>query len=394
MVYQKISCHRGFARMAALKIFLFFFWIALFAPATASAAVVEGLFEVDMPILDESKAIRRAALDDGLVEVLIRVSGDSKILEKLKAPSSVNYVQQFGYSTQDEDSGSSVTSQRLWVRYNETKVMNFLRQQTIPIWGERRNQAVIWLAVRDGGQRYILKDGDVSQIKSKVDEALHRRGIPASWPKNDALDQQAVRFADIWAGFAEPLKQASKRYSSGPVISGNMGWDGRVWKGEWSLFIGDEIKKWRLSGHDYATLIARATDLTADIMGQKYAMLETLDGAQHQQITVEINQVNSVEAFRRIEKYLASLSAVKSIKLSQVESDRVFFDLTLRTKVDDLLNLIQSGKTIALLVDDAGDEGIASGSPVNVNQADLQTTVEPAAASSELIEAAYRFVLR
>ena len=72
MVYQKTSA------------LIFVLLTTLLAPLTASAVVVEDLFEVEMPVLDESKAIRRAALDDGLIEVLIRVSGDSNILEKVK----------------------------------------------------------------------------------------------------------------------------------------------------------------------------------------------------------------------------------------------------------------------------------------------------------------------
>jgi hypothetical protein len=231
-------------------------------------------------------------------------------------------------------------------------ILDFLRQQAVPIWGERRSQVVIWLAVRDGNQRYILKNDDTSLIKSKADTAFSRRGIPAIWPKNDALDQEVVLFADVWAAFAEPLNRASKRYSSGPVITANMAWNGVEWKGEWSLLMDDEVRKWSLSGPDYAALISSATDLIADAMGQKFAVLETSDVAQQTTMAVEIDQVKNVETFRRIEKYLSSLSAVQSVRLSQVEPDRVFFDLTLRSKVDDLLNQIQSGSILALLAVD------------------------------------------
>lgn len=348
-----------------------------------------------MPVLDESKAVRRAALDDGLLEVLIRLSGDSEILKKLKVPNADAYVKQFEYLAAEQKPNSEDGLQRLWVRYNETKVMDFLRQQAVPIWSEHRVQTVVWLAVRDAGQRYILKEDDVSVIKTNAEKIFARRGIPVIWPKNDALDQEVVRFADVWAGFSGPLQQASKRYSSGPVISANLEWDGRAWNGEWLLLIGDEARKWRLSGADYASLIARATDLTADIMGQKYAVLETLDSSQQQQITVEIDQVSSVEDFRRIEKYLSSLSAVKSILLSQVEPGRVFYELTLRTKADDLLRLIESGKTMSLIVDDAntiGGEGIIADMPLATSQAGEQAAETQAAPLPK--QSDYRFVLR
>ena len=386
MVYQKTSCRLNLATVVRSKALLLLFCLFLLTPLTASAVVVEGLFEVEMPVLDESKAIRRAALDDGLIEVLIRVSGDSNILERIKAPVGNSYVKRFEYSVQAAEVPGGETSKQLWVRYNATRVLDFLRKQAIPIWGEHRSQAVIWMAVRDGSQRYILKDKDSSLIKSKTNMALSRRGIPMLWPKNDARDQETVSFADIWAGFTEPLKQTSKRYSSGPVIVATMSWNGQIWQAEWSLLMDDKVRKWSLSGRDYVALIARATDLLADVMGQKFAVLETTDVSQQKMLALEVNQVKSVEDFRRIEKYLSSLSAVQSVQLSQVESERVFFDLSLRTKVDDLLNLIQSGAVMVRLPDEpVGTELVEN---VQTNPAAQSVFVPQVKAKT------YRFVLR
>lgn len=355
MAYQITSSSYNFISMARLSPLVFLFWMALLAPLSVSAVVVEGLFEVKMSILDESKVIRRAALDDGLIEVLIRVSGDSHILKKIKAPASRSYVQQYEYSVLAA-TAEVAASQQLWVRYNATMVLDFLRKQAIPVWGSRRTQAVIWLAIRDGNQRYILKERDISLIKSQADIAFNRRGIPAIWPKNDAQDQQTVYFADIWAGFIEPLKQASQRYASGPVIVANMGWDGQFWKGDWSLIVDDEVRRWSLSGRDYETLIARAIDLAADVVGKKFAVLESFDVSQQETLMVEIDQVKSVEDFRRVEKYLSSLSAVRAVRLSRLESERVFFDLSLRSKAEDLFKLIQSGTVITHVLEEVIDK--------------------------------------
>ena len=348
-----------------------------------------------MPILDESKAIRRAALDDGLVEVLIRVSGDSKILEKITAPASSSYVKRFEYLAQTESATAGVTSQRLWVRYNATKILDFLRQRTIPIWGKHRSQTVIWLAVRDGSQRYILKNKDISPIKSKAEMAFSRRGLSAIWPENDARDQEAVHFADIWAGFTDPVKQASQRYASGPVIVAAMAWNGQLWKGDWSLLIDGQVRKWSLSGRDYATLIARAIDLLADGMGQKFAVMETSDVSQQKTLLVEIDRVKNVEDFRQIEKYLLSLSAVQSVQLSQLESERVFFELSLRSQVDDLLNLIQSGSVLIRQIEEA-----IKVSEDKLKDVTVAEKTEIMIAGTELGEPAtsiitpYRFILR
>ena len=395
MMYKKTSSYLGFASVIKLKTLLFLLWISVLAPLTASAVVVEGLFEVKMTVLDESQEIRRAALNDGLIEVLIRISGDSHIVERITVPAATGYVKRYEYSIQPSAEENVAPLKQLWVRYNTTKIMSFLRQQAIPVWGNRRTQAVVWLAVHDGKQRYILKNNDISLIKSKTDKAFSRRGVPTIWPENDALDQQTVHFSDIWAGFIDPLKLASERYASGPVIAANMGWDGAEWKSEWSLLVDDEVKKWSLTGSDYVSLIARATDLIVDVMGQKFAVLETSDVSQQKMVSVEVDRVKSAEAFRRVEKYLQSLSAVKSAQLSQVEPDRVFFDLTLRSEVEDVLNLIQSGSVMTLLADDViheSKEALQNAS--NGELKDKNIAVSMPTEASILKPMVYRFVLR
>ena len=77
--------------------------------------------------------------------------------------------------------------------------------------------------------------------------------LPVIWPINDLKDQQQLRFTDLWAAFAGPVKIASRRYSKGPVIVGRLSWTGSVWKGDWSLFVDNSAYSWSLSGSDYNT---------------------------------------------------------------------------------------------------------------------------------------------
>ena len=344
-------------------------WVAVLCPATTFAVVVEGLFDVEIPVPDETRSIRQAAFADGLGEVLVRISGDRGVLQKLKLPSVNAYVKQFSYvaidpqatdvGAQDKAEGQVVARHSLRVQYNATKIMNLLRTSAIPIWGEHRSEVVIWLAVRDGSNQYILREQDTSLIKARANDAFQRRGIPEVWPRNDARDQQQLIFADVWAGFAEPMQQASQRYTTGPVVSASMAWNGALWVGDWSLFMGKDSRRWTLKERDYSALISQAVDLVADAMGQKFAVLEATDTQGLKQILVEIDQVESVKKFRQVQKYLISLPVVQSVSLSQVEPERVAFKLTLRSEVDDFLELIKADTRMKPLV--TTDAGTANG---------------------------------
>ena len=331
-------------------------WLAI-SPVNVFAVVVDGLFEVQIPVPDETRRIRQAALADGLAEIMVRLSGDRAILQKIKPPAANAYVKQFRYVEIDLKSTDTASNpadspytHTLWVQYNSTKIMDLLRKNTIPIWGEHRSQAVVWFAVRDGSNQYVLREQDVSLLKTKTNEAFERRGIPAVWPRNDSRDQQQLHFAELWAGFSEPLQKASERYTSGPVISASMTWNGASWVGDWSLFMGDDSRRWTLNDADYTELISQAVDVVADAMGQKFAVLEATDETGLKQILVEVDQVESVKKLRHVQKYLTSLPVVQSMSLSQVEPERVAFKLTLRSEIEDFLKLIQADTQMVPLV--------------------------------------------
>lgn len=341
-----------------ISIFLVWLLVLMVQPA-AFAVVVDGLFEVEISVPDESKYIRHVALSDGLAEVLVRVSGDRNIVQKVPLPSASAFVKQFRYitietpeddhkdSSQVADSTAQVENKyKLWVQYNGTRIMDLLREQSIPIWGEHRSLSVIWFAVNDGSRRYILKDRDFSLLKKESVAAFKRRGIPVVWPKNDSRDRQELSFADIWAGFTEPLQRSSKRYSNGPVISVTMSWNGRAWTGDWSVFIGQESRRWSLNEIEYDALISKGVDLIADTIGKKFAVLEVQDVSKLQQILVKIDRVKSAEGFRQVQSYLMSLPVVQSVKLSQIEPERVAFWLSLRSEPKDFLALVKADTEI------------------------------------------------
>lgn len=360
----------NFAGCLRTSIFLGLVWLA-FSPASVFAVVVDGLFEVTIPVPDETRAIRQAAFADGLGEVLVRISGDRDILQKFKLPSVNAYVKQFSYvvvepkaMAVDSDPVERMYTHILKVQYNATKIMDLLRQNAIPIWGEHRSQAVMWLAVHDGSNQYILREQDASLLKTQAKKAFQRRGIPVVWPRNDRRDQQELRFADLWGGFAEPMQKASARYTSGPVILASLTWNGASWAADWSLFMGDDSRRWTLNDKDYASLISHGVDVVADAMGRKFAVLETTDELRHKQILVEVDQVESVKRFRQVQKYLISLPVVQSVNLTQVEPERVAFKLVLRSEIDDFLELIKAGTQMMRLVTSDADLVANKASPI------------------------------
>jgi hypothetical protein len=317
----------------------------------AMAELVSDFYDVTLPVADESSEVRNAAMADGLAEVLVRQSGEGDILQKLTPPSATAYVKQYRYEPLSPPDPKDPDAKQIRLQYNSTLVMDFLRKNGFPIWGDHRPLAVIWLAVRDGSNQYVLKNDDISAFKTQIDKLLRQRGIPAVWPAYDRQDQAVLKFADIWAGFSDPLKQASARYSQGPILAGNLAWNGSAWTSDWTLIDQHFSQQTSLRGTDYEQILSDAINQLSDVMGKQYAVLESVDRSEDKQMAMEIENVKSLANYVHVKKYLSSLQAVQDVQMKRITNNKVEFSLFLRSTVADFINLLAASSQLKAVSD-------------------------------------------
>ena len=327
-------------RRVLLLIFTF-----LLASGHALAKQPVALYDVDILVVNESAGVRAEAFRQGLQEVFIRISGDSIVMDKMKPPQSSRYVKQFSYdpvqNPTTNDKGVKLTH-RLKIQYNGSLMEKYLLGKGFPVWSEHRPEVVVWLAVRDGKNAYVLKESDQSQLKTAVEKALNRRGVPERWPLYDAKDKKILRVADIRGGFKDPVATASKRYSRGPSLTGSLSWNGKEWQSSWSLFLASENRHWSVVNTNYNVLINKAIDQAADALGVVYATHGATDKQRLVTIQLGIQEVDSIEKYSRVESYLSVLSRVESVKPLRVDGQSVAFEVKLRSTEEDFLNLVQN----------------------------------------------------
>ena len=329
------------------------FVCVLFTFSQALAARVASLYDVEIPVVNESTETRKRSFDQGLDEVFIRISGDSVVMDKLKRPSSSRYVKQFSYepvtasatnadTNKNTNKDGEILTHRLKIHYNGRLMEKYLLDNGFPVWGEYRPKVVVWLVVRDGRNEYVLKSSDQSLLKAATTKALARRGIPVHWPSYDDKDKKALNVADIRGGFKEPVLNASRRYSSGPALTGSMIWNGKQWHSSWSLFVEGEAHHWNLDGVDHKQLINKTVDQAADVLGVVFAVRDAANKPQAVAIQLDIQAVNSIEQYRYVENYLSGLSAVESVKPFKVDGQHAVFEVSLRSNEEDLFSLINN----------------------------------------------------
>ncbi len=332
------------------RIFVALLFILLFVLKPAIAAHATKLSEVDILVVDESVSVRRAAFKQGLDEIFIRLSGDSIIMGKLKRPAAATYVKQYSYDPVEKpitNQQGELLTHRLKLQYNSSLMGKYLQQNGFPVWGEHRPEVVVWLAIRDGKNEYVLKQNDRSLLKATADEALVRRGVLVRWPLYDSKDRKLLSVADIRGGFKDPVTLASKRYSRGPALAGSLIWDGKRWQSNWSLLMPNndsqwENRHWSLVDASYNLLINKAIDKAADAMGIVFAIHGSASNKQLKTIQLNIQAVDSIQKYRHIKQYLTGLYAVESVNPLQIDGQSVVFEVALRSKESDFLRVIKN----------------------------------------------------
>jgi len=322
-------------------------------PIVTQAAVVEHMFEVSLPVVNQNKDIRKAAFEQGFIEVLARVSGSSIAAAQLDVSTASRYVQQYRYlvldkPVQQKETPDSldvpVANFNLWVRFNEGLVKELLRENSLSIWGKERPTVLLWLVVRDGGNRYVLRKIDKSTIKQAVEKEARRRGLPIVWPKFDQIDQQSVLFADIWGSFWDPVITASERYKTDAVMIGRMNWVNNIWQVDWSLNLNKKTDSWKLKALDLQALMASGIDVATDQIASRFAVLE--DMGNEGELIIQINNINHVQGYAKVSHYLSSLAPVKNVFATQVLKDSVRFQIEMIGNQDDLKRIIALSRTL------------------------------------------------
>lgn len=311
---------------------LILIFLSLFC-AYASAVEVHGLYEVEVPVVDQSRDSRHEAYRVALSEVLVRVSGQSEVMMQREfhevMDKAYTLVQSYRYRQlgvqEAQDKGMEHAGLVLWVRLDPEQIKRLLRDAERPIWGQVRPNMVSWVVVEQGGKRELLGAASSHPAKQILERRAQRRGLPLQFPLLDLIDQQAVTVSDVWGGFAEPVKTASLRYSDDAVFFGRVYSRGnKLWIGEWHLLVRGHETKWTLQGTDLASVLRPSVDIAVDDIALRYAQ-STSPSDSAGFTLVKVWNVQSLTDYARVISYLKKQISVVDVSPDTVEGRTVVF---------------------------------------------------------------------
>lgn len=311
----------------------------------AQAARVPDLYSAEVSVERTGSGGLTGAFNQALREVLIKVTGrrdviDDPVITGRFSPADT-YVQQY----RTDADGTT------WVQFDRVALRRVLDEIGQPVWGDERPVTLVWLIMDYGtGSRDILAAASdigvapdrfeapaaagitdrLAAARDRLRQTAAERGLPLVLPLVDSQELDIVSISDVWGGFTESVVLASQRYGADAILVGRA--RARVPGSvtvRWTLLLDDERFDW--DGD-----IAGGPDRLADFLAGRLATSSRSAG----QLRLRVDGVDSLDAYGRLSKYLATLDVVQDFSVDRVADRSVFLSLLVRGDADRLMRSI------------------------------------------------------
>jgi len=325
------------------RVFRWLFFLLVVLPKGLSAAPIDWLYDVDVPVADQSADVRAAAFKQALRTVLMRVSGladvpsSPAVTAALDAPQ--RYYLQYRYRTENNPvpQGAPTKTLKLSVRFAESPIQKLITEAALPQWSSNRPTTLAWIAVADGATRTVLGASDSSPLLISLRARARERGLPLVLPMMDLDEQTDVPQSALWSGNAAVIDRASQRYPADQILVGRVTHGANdAWSADWQLT--DHANQQRFA-IESATPEAAGAAIVDRIVEQLVVRYVVSSGSQ-ERMRVRVDGIASVADYGALLKYLGGLDFVSGVRVEEVQSNAVSLSLATRTPWDRLRDLL------------------------------------------------------
>ena len=322
----------------------------------SSADQTTNLYRVLVPVDDQSAKSRDSGIDQAFSSMLIKLSGDSQIMQSpllqpfLTDPKA--FLDSVGFSQVDTASLDSQNTMALDVKFDRTFVDKLLKQAQVSIVSTPRPNFLVWLMVDDldHGRRVIHEslvqqtepEEPLTEVLTALDQAMQRRAVSYFFPSYDLEDQLSVSANEAWALRADRLNKASQRYAAD-------GWfavrvfkasDGQV-RGAWAYQETGKRKMDDFQGESLSGLMVSSIDAVLDTLLRPYTYIPQLETNR---LLAQIEGVGNFSTYQLAEAQLEKLEMIESLQLFSVNKDQLVVAIETNMRADLLhAELLRSG---------------------------------------------------
>lgn len=295
------------------------------------------LYQAAVPVTSQEAAERAKAMQLGLAEVLVRMSGTPAVLEAPKVQASMGnaprFVNQFQYRLLVEQDSAEQTetaeqpAEELVMTFVPQVIKQLLRDAGEPFWPANRPSVLLWL-VEDHpefGKQFI---GDVSDnpVFKSILATARLRGLPLILPLLDLEDQQALLPEQAWSLEEGPILKAASRYKADVVLVGrySVTSSGQFWS-TWEYYHRDESYFYDSRTKDVAEIGSQVINPLANYLASLYSISSQAEWTP--QLVMQLQDIDHFGDYQQALNYLDNLAVISQVELSAVRRNTLLLSL-------------------------------------------------------------------
>ena len=338
-------------------------WLLMGFNIQLAAEQIGNLYDVAVPIKNQSDRELNRAARSGLRTVFVRVTGSNAVLANPAVKNALSkartFTRRYSYENRALNEPTVETkkpgllpliapqpeapkTEQLYavIEFESQLINQLLRDAGLPRWSSNRPTVLLWLVVDDDqGRRFASLDTDPKIIES-IETHARRRGLPVKLPALDLEDMIAVKPNQAWSLNPESIKAASERYSPDMVLMGRATQlTNGQWLGRWTFRnYQNNGAQLRLDFDNQSTsidqYIGAAIDRLAQQLADHYAIQPVNDTGDV--VLMSLSGVNNFLDYARAVSYLESVSAIRHANVIHVEGEEIILELLVDGRLDQL----------------------------------------------------------
>lgn len=297
--------------------------------------VIDDLYEVRVPVNDQSDGALEAAARKGLSVLFVRVSGQTDAAAESALKSALanpqRYLDQYRFERTPPGllaEGEEAQPFAAVLQFAPEPVDELLRKAGLPVWGANRPLLMVWLAKEQDGNVGIVNETSHPELVASLRTEAKRRGVLLQFPLLDLEDLGAISADQVWRLDGLALAAASARYPVDAVLAGRVTelTDGR-WLGSWRLSADESRTNIDIEGVSREAYLGRGVDAVATALAARYAAPVGEAGLQQAQLQLEVAGIDEFQDYAGVLSYLQRLDQVRDVDLIEVQADRLLLRL-------------------------------------------------------------------
>lgn len=324
----------------------------LFLPrALCAAEVVPWLYEVAVPVENQSDRERSRASSEGLLKLLTRLTGLTYVPRTPEVTEALNnadgYYNEFRFSrverplaeTDPIPPGKPGVSQtvnqlELVIQFDPEPVQALIRTAGLPIWRAQRERVLVWAVVVDEAGRQIVGAASDLTLVDGLNQRARDRGVPLTLPLLDLEDQLSVDPAAVWGRLSQVIDPASRRYGADVLLLGRITSDAAGgWTSDWEFWVDGVVVPFDAENAD---LMIHGID-AVDVLADELAARRVVHGGQAGQVHLAVSGVRTPADYGALLGYVKSLEFVQNVGVTGMRDGRIWLLVDTPAEPDQLL---------------------------------------------------------